>query len=178
MEEYKMKTAMLAAFAVLAACTPSLSGETRLEYMTQPAIFAASAASHRAAEDAMARLALRRAKSAHVTTFARDLLASNETLQAIGRRHGVERPARLYVDQARFDALEELAHNEFDRYFMDAMVEVLRDSFSDFSMAANAPDPAVAEYARAALPMMRHNLHEAQRIDILVGGGLGPDIGH
>jgi putative membrane protein len=178
-----MKRIILAVFVMAAACAPALCGDARNAFITQPGVFASQAASDWAAEEAMARLALQRGKADHVKTFAQKLLQSDafdgRTLQTVARRYGVRFPAGLSgVDQAKINALSNLAHDEFDHIYMDTVVDNLRNVLHNFSAGANAADPEIARYSQAALPAIQHLLDRAKRVDILVGGGLGPSSGH
>src|ERR1700748_284398 len=127
-----MKKVMAAvAVALLAGCATQpnthASVSPRSSLMTEPATFASRATSDRAAEEVMSQLALKRSKSGDVRDFARQVLVddagSDPALQALDAQYGVAYPGSLSeADQYKADALEKVAHGEFDRIYMDTMV--------------------------------------------------------
>lgn len=179
-----MKKVILAAMVLmLAGCEQTHSGATRFSLMTDPATFAAQTASDRALEEAMAQLAMRRAKSDDVKSYAQrivvDNLQNDKLLQAVAEQNKVGFPAPLSnADLAKIHALTDVAHDQFDRIFMDTMVDSQRNAFRNFTAAAKSADTGISEYAKASLPVIRDHLDNAERVDVLVGGGLGPSSGY
>lgn len=179
-----MKKLILAGVVLaLSGCMQTHNGATRYSLLTDPAIFSGRMASELALENAMAQLALHRSKSDEVKGYAQTLLANNATyereLRPLAQASGVTVPAQLSdADQAKLRALGQVAHDEFDRIYMDTTVDGQRDLYRDLDLAANASSAALAQYAQATRPTVRTQVDEAERIDILVGGGLGPTSAH
>jgi putative membrane protein len=182
-----MKNVMAAAAVVLlAGCAMQSShtdGATHYSLMTEPSAFASEAAVDRAGQVAMAKVALQRAKSKDVQDFSQQLLASDaaddQQLGALAQQSGVTFPGQVsQSDQYRIDALGRVAHGEFDRIYMDTMVDSLGHSTRLYTAGAKASTPAVASYASQALPMVTDQLEQSERVDVLAGGGLGPVSGN
>ena len=157
-------------------------GATRYSLLVEPSVFTAQAASDRAGQEAMAQLALKRAKTHNVQKFSRQLLdrdaIDDQQLKALALQHGIAFPAQISnADQYRLDALDKVAHDEFDRIFMDTMVDMLRETNRTYTAASKAPSPEVSGYARQAAGLINAQLSQAIRTDIAVGGGLGPVTG-
>jgi len=179
-----MKKLILAGMVMaMAGCMQSHNGATRYSLLTDPAIFSGHMASELALENAMAQMALHRSKSDEVKSFAQTLLGNNATyereLRPLAQASGVTVPAQLSDgDQAKLRALGQVARDEFDRIYMDTTVDAQRDLYRDLDIAANAPSAALAQFAQTARPTVRTQVEEAERIDVLVGGGLGPTSAH
>jgi predicted outer membrane protein len=180
------KMMAMAAVVLLAGGATTQShtgGVTRYSLLTEPSAFAAQAASDRAGQEAMAQLALTRAKSHKVQEFSKQLLdhdaADDQLLKALAQQHGIAFPAPVSdANRYRLDALGKVAHGEFDRIYMDTMVDMLRDANRLYTTASRASSPEVAGYAKQAAGSISTQLEQAQRIDIAVGGGLGPVSGY
>jgi putative membrane protein len=179
----RLAVSALVVAACLAGCAQLHNGSTRTAAVSDPVKFASRAAADRAGEEALARLALQRAKSAEVKQYAQkvldDDLASDRQLETLAAQTGGQVGHELSPGQREsLDTLAGMARSEFDRHYMDAVVSDTEDQLRTFELAAAGPVPAVAQYARQTLPTMRDHLNRAENVDVLVGGGLANPTGH
>ncbi len=118
-----------------------------------------------------ARLAMDRAASNDVKTFAQTLMqdhtAANEKLQRIAAEKGVDLPKQLDAKhKADIDRLSKLNGEAFDRAFLQHMG--LRDHKKDISEfeaeAKHGKDAVVKGFAEETLPTLRKHLSMAEKI--------------
>lgn len=134
------------------------------------------------AEVELGKLGIDRASNPEVKRFAqmvvRDHTQALEQLKQMAEGH-VTAPAQL-PDDARdtIDRLSKLRGNEFDREFIDVMVEKHEDTVDklenrvDNGRAEKDDDhlgARVNQFAAKVLPTVRRHLEEAKRIDAMLG---------
>jgi putative membrane protein len=129
--------------------------------------FMQEAAAAGRAEVEIAELAAKRASDPQVQEFARhmadDHQASNKELMQLAKRQGVSLPTAMASRHKRLlDRLAKLEGAEFDRQYMDAILNDHREVVARFEHEAQAGrDPDVKAFAERTLPMLRHHLELA-----------------
>lgn len=116
----------------------------------------------------LSRLAEERAMSPQVKEFARKVVQAHsqagEDLRTLARTQNVEvEPDRDDVQNAR----EDLARHtgaEFDREYMDKMVDDHEKAVNDLEGHVDSDNPQLRQYASANLPVVRQHLVEARQI--------------
>lgn len=147
------------------------------------------------AEVELARLAQQRAASSEVKQFAdmmiRDHTKAGDELKQIANRHSIEAPAQLEQEHRELmERLSDLRGEEFDRAYMDAMVDSHQDVVAHLRSRAdvdrygdnkgavapeqsdNPVEASLNQWAANALPTTRHHLDEARRLDNMLGNRL------
>lgn len=126
------------------------------------------------AEVEMAKLALERASSADVKSFAetlqRDHTTANQKLMQIAQQKGLDAPKQLSAEQRKtLDKLSNLKGDEFDKAFMKEAG--MKDHKKDIQLferqAKEGKDAELKAFASETLPTLKSHLQMAQKI----GGG-------
>lgn len=133
--------------------------------------FAVKAANGGMLEMEVARLAREKAQSSQVKEFAAMMMAdhqkANEELKALAGRKNITLPARLGDDeQKHVDELAKLSGAEFDKKYVDLMVEDHEDDVKLFKEAADDSDDAdLKAFAAKQLPTLQKHLERITTID-------------
>ena len=132
--------------------------------------FVITAAQGGMAEVAMGQLATQKGTSPDVKGFGQRMVndhgASNQELTQLVREKGLEMPGTPQ-EQSKDAAshLNALSGAEFDRMFMQHMVEDHQKHVNDFDRASRtAQDPAVKAWAAKTLPVLQQHLTLAREI--------------
>jgi putative membrane protein len=118
----------------------------------------------------LGQLAAERGRSQGVRDFGRTLVADHSKARAevldVGRRFGI-RPDREVKPEARMlrDRLMNMRGREFDREFIDHMVEDHRNDVAEFRDEARERHGAVSDLAARQLPTLREHLRTARALD-------------
>jgi putative membrane protein len=129
--------------------------------------FLQDAAAAGRAEVEIAELAAKKASDPQVREFARhmadDHQTSNKELMQLAKRQGVSLPTAMASrHKALLHRLAKLEGAEFDRQYMDAMVNDHREVVARFEHEVQAGrDPDVKAFAERTLPTLRHHLELA-----------------
>ena len=122
------------------------------------------------AEVRLGELASQRAQSESVRHFAHMLTAdhssSMETAADLAKSLKVAVPTEASVeDQKDYESLLSLSGAQFDKAFIDAMIDGHRDAISKFKKEAeDGDDVDVASFAREAVPKLEEHLAMAQSL--------------
>jgi len=94
---------------------------------------------------------------------------ANEELKALAMKKKITIPDSLDMDAKKTkEELMKLKGREFDKKYMNGMVDDHKKDISEFENAANnAKDPEIKAFAEKALPMLREHLQMAQIADSL-----------
>ncbi|HXH07553.1 MAG TPA: DUF4142 domain-containing protein [Vicinamibacterales bacterium] len=122
------------------------------------------------AEVELGRLAQERASDPEVKTFAermiRDHRRAHDQLARLAAQLNVPAPPALEEDQRDLvDRLSKLKGGEFDREYIEAMIDDHEKAVDRFEEMAKADGPPeLVSFASSTLPTLREHLQEAERI--------------
>jgi putative membrane protein len=132
--------------------------------------FFVEAASGGMLEVELGRLATERATSAEVKAFGQRMVTdhgrANQQLLQIAVAQGKTAPKEMLPEHRQHrDQLARLKGAEFDRMYMQHMVQDHKKDVSEFEkQAANGSDPALRSFAQETLPVLREHLTLAQTL--------------
>lgn len=161
--------------AATLATLPAISGEA-LAQTSRPELsrgdrrFIENAAMGGMAEVELGRMAQQRAADAQVKSFAGTMVQdhgkANEELMSLAAAKGVKLQTQLdRSHQRESDRLAKRSGADFDRDYMDHMVDDHKKDVSDFEKAAKgARDPEVKAWAAKTLPTLQAHLTSARSI--------------
>lgn len=133
--------------------------------------FAVKAANGGMFEMELAKMAQQKATNKDVKDFAammmKDHMAASEELKAIAARKNITLPTTLGKDaQEDVDELTKLTGTEFDKKYVDAMVEDHKDDVKLFQEASiTGQDPELKAFASKTLPTLQKHLERITTID-------------
>lgn len=133
--------------------------------------FAVKAANGGMFEMELAKMVQEKAQSKDVKDFAammmKDHMAASEELKAIAARKNITLPATLgKEEQEDVDEMAKLTGAEFDKKYVDAMVEDHEEDVKLFQEASIAgEDPDLKAYAGKTLPTLKKHLERITTID-------------
>ncbi|MFD2572180.1 DUF4142 domain-containing protein [Spirosoma soli] len=133
--------------------------------------FAVKAANGGLLEMELGRLAREKAQSNDVKEFAAMMLAdhakANDELKSIAATKNITLPTTLGKEgQEHVDELAKLSGAEFDKKYVDLMVEDHEEDVKLFQEAAKSDDdPALKAYAAKTLPTLQKHLERITTID-------------
>ncbi|MBC3785782.1 DUF4142 domain-containing protein [Spirosoma utsteinense] len=133
--------------------------------------FAVKAANGGMLEMEVARMAREKAQNNDVKEFAAMMLSdhqkANDELKALAGRKNITLPARLGDDeQKHVDELAKLTGSEFDKKYVDLMVDDHEEDIKLFQKAADDVDDAdLKAYATKTLPTLQKHLERITTID-------------
>lgn len=122
------------------------------------------------AEVALGRLAQERATNPQVKEFAKMMVSDHqkagEDLKQIASKHNITPDPGKHNDHNDLrEKLSKLSGAEFDREYMDAMVDDHEKAVKDVEgKAENSDNPEVRQWASKALPTLRQHLERAKQI--------------
>ena len=139
--------------------------------MEKDAEFAVEAANAGLLEVQLGTLGTTKATSERVKQFAQmmvdDHTKANNELKALASEKGIALPDVINEDAQKeyYDLDQKEKGDEFDKEFMDQMVEDHRDIIRNFEGEAdNGNDADIKAWAAGKLAALRHHLEEAERI--------------
>ena len=118
----------------------------------------------------LGQIAQQNASSEEVKQFGARMVAdhskANDELKGIAQQKGVSVPTKLDVHhQAMVDRLSKLSGPEFDRAYVNDMVEDHKKDVAEFQKAStSAQDPDVKAFAGKTLPVIQSHLADIQNI--------------
>ena len=126
------------------------------------------------AEVQLGQLALQKASSPDVKTFAQHMVddhtKANDELKGVASKEGMSLPASGNAkDQALMSKIQNLSGAQFDKAYMKAMVKDHEEDVKEFQKEANAGgDPGLKDFASKTLPILQNHLQMAQDTDAKV----------
>lgn len=117
----------------------------------------------------LGRVALQRAQSADVKSFAQRMIDDHtallKKLEDVVRSKGITLPQALdKKHQEKIDKLSKKAGAEFDRDYMKDMVDDHKSDVDEFEKASKeAKDPDIRSFAASALPTLQEHLNLAKQ---------------
>jgi putative membrane protein len=182
-----MKKITLSALAIAAMLSFAACNNTKTEDSTEvaeeqndanldntkvedDAEFAVAAADGGMMEVKLGELAQTNAASAEVKKFGKtmstDHAKANEELIALAQQKKITLPTALSDDkQKKYDDLAKKKGADFDKAYIDFMVEDHKDDVKEFEEAATeAKDAEVKAWAAGKVPTLKHHLEMAQAI--------------
>jgi putative membrane protein len=132
--------------------------------------FAQKAAEGGLLEVQLGQLAQQQAKDQQVVQFGQRMLQdhgnANEKLIAIAEQKAIQLPRELSGDaQQTYDELQQLSGAEFDKAYMDGMVEDHEKDVKLFEQQAQSgQDPDLQAFAEETLPTLRKHLELAKQV--------------
>ncbi|HXG94909.1 MAG TPA: DUF4142 domain-containing protein [Blastocatellia bacterium] len=139
--------------------------------------FMMKAASGGMMEVELGRLATQRAASADVKNFGQRMVddhsKANDELKRLATQKGVTLPTQLEGEHKdTLDKLSKLSGADFDREYMETMVDDHTEDVSEFeSQSTKANDPDLRAWVVKTLPTLRDHLQMARDVDAKVKGG-------
>lgn len=144
--------------------------------------FSVEAANGGMIEIQLAALAKTKAMNYRVKNFAHMMLEDhnkiNAELQRIATAKNIALPQALSAEAKKhIDRLNKKEKGEFDRAYMNMMVADHKDDVAEFErMARDGKDPALRDFAKETLPILKKHLDSARAIDkIFVTGARETD---
>jgi len=99
------------------------------------------------------------------TIMLKDHLQASKELTAIAQKQQLDLPKLLPSEKAvalqDIPQMEEFAKN---KYYADLMVKSHQEAIMLFNNNINVPDPTLSAFAKQKLPILKHHLMEAQKI--------------
>lgn len=120
------------------------------------------------AEVELGRLAAQKAQSADVKQFAQHMVddhsKANDQLKPLAQQKGIDVPTQLTgKHKSEYDRLSRLSGAQFDRAYMQLMLQDHRKDVSDFRKeSTSGKDPDVKQFASQTLPTLEDHLKMAQ----------------
>ncbi|WP_276499562.1 DUF4142 domain-containing protein [Pontibacter litorisediminis] len=146
--------------------------DTQMEdQMTDMSDFMTKAASGGMMEVELGKMAQEKGQHADVKSFGQMMVTdhskANEELKSLAQKKNIVLPDSM--GEKHMDHVQELRDKtgaEFDRAYMDLMVEDHEEDVNMFEDAAkNLQDPDVKAFASKTVPTLRQHLQRAQQID-------------
>jgi putative membrane protein len=137
--------------------------------------FMKNAAQGGMAEVDLGQLAAQKASSSDVKDFGRRMVTDHskagDQLKALASKKGVTLPeAVASKDKSTSDKLSKLSGADFDRAYMNDMINDHETDVAEFQKAANnATDPDVRAFASSTLPTLQEHLKMAKETGAKVG---------
>lgn len=132
--------------------------------------FAVDAADGGLLEVELGTLAGSKASSSEVKAFARMMVEdhgkANAQLTKIAQQKNIALPSRMSNEhQRKYERLREKSGQDFDKEYIDLMVEDHKDDIEDFEeQVREGNDQELKNWAEMNLPLLRQHLQEAERL--------------
>ena len=132
--------------------------------------FAVEAANGGLLEVQLGTLALTKASSPQVKTFAQMMVdqhtQANNELKSLAQQKNITLPTVMGDDhQRKYDNLRDKTGAEFDKEYMDLMVKDHKEDIDEFEdQAEEGKDPELKQWASSKLATLRQHLQEAERV--------------
>jgi putative membrane protein len=121
-------------------------------------------------EARLGELALTRALSPEVKTFAQSMVTdhgeANEELKILASKSNISIPETLSTtSQEKYDAIAEKDGEDFDRSYAEAMVADHKVTIENFYVQANkGSESEISDWAEAKVPILEHHLMMAKKM--------------
>jgi putative membrane protein len=121
------------------------------------------------AEAAMSNLALSKSQNTDVKNFAQMMLAdhtkANNELKALAAKKKVTLPTQMGTHQSKLEDLNRFAGADFDREYVEAMIDDHKDDVELFkNEAENSKDTGLKDFAAKTLPTLQTHLRAIREI--------------
>ena len=132
--------------------------------------FVSKAASGGMLEVQLGQLAQQNAKSQRVKDFGSMMITDhtkgNDELKSITSANGINMPSSLMPDQQKhLDMMSKLKGADFDKQYIDMMVDDHKEDIGEFKQEANEKKKdAFSDFAARTLPVLQKHLDSAQAI--------------
>jgi putative membrane protein len=152
------------------ASTTGSTGGTVSNMSEDDKTFASKAGMGGLAEVQLGNLAMKNGSNADVKTFAQRMITdhsrANQELQQLATLKGLALPTELAGEHKEaFDHLSTLNGAEFDKAYMQHMVEDHEKDVAEFEKASTSvSDPELKDWAQRTLPTLRDHLTQAKAI--------------
>jgi len=129
------------------------------------------------AEVTLGKMVAAKTKDPNVKQFAqmmvKDHTVALSQLQQLAQQKNITVPEGIPDDAQQLQTkLQSVTGKQFDKDYMDAMVQDHQKDVQDFKDASqDAKDPDVKQIAAKLTPTLEHHLQKAQQIDQKLGGG-------
>jgi len=146
------------------AAPDTTSPKINLVVDQEDSLFAAKAAAGNLAEIEMGNLAIKNGKSKRVKNFGlmmiKDHGKANTKLMAMAAAKKLGLPTEPGVDEQKMLAdLAKKSGNDFDKAYVNMMIEDHKNDVSDFTSASTkTQDPDIKAYAKKTLPVLQKHL--------------------
>jgi len=146
------------------AAPDTTSPKINLVVDQEDSLFAAKAAAGNLAEIEMGNLAIKNGKSKRVKNFGlmmiKDHGKANTKLMAMAAAKKLGLPTEPGVDEQKMLAdLAKKSGNDFDKAYVNMMIEDHKNDVSDFTSASiKTQDPDIKAYAKKTLPVLQKHL--------------------
>jgi putative membrane protein len=170
---YGIAVLALTAAPALAQTSPAgsrASGQERADHQ-----FVIDAAHGGLAEVELGKLASEKGESAQVRQFGERMVTdhakANDELKSLAQQKNITLPAALDTkDKATVDRLSRMSGTQFDRAYMQDMLQDHRKDVNDFRKESQGgQDPEVKAWAAKTLPTLEEHLRLAQSASGVVG---------
>jgi putative membrane protein len=185
MKKIAFSSLVLATMVAFSACNSNTSNksedtaevaeeqneETVADSLEDDTEFAVVAADGGMMEVQLGELAQTNAASADVKKFGKmmvdDHSKANTELKTLAQQKNITLPMALSDEKKKkYDELAAKKGAEFDKAYVDFMVEDHKKDISEFEEAAkDAKDPDVKSWAAGKVPTLKHHLEEVEKID-------------
>lgn len=134
----------------------------------ESADFVTKSASGGMLEVQLGQLAQQKAKSQRVRDFGSMMVAdhsqANDELKSLASSNNISVPTSLLPDhQKHLDMMSKMSGADFDKHYMDMMVNDHKEDIAEFKKEANSKD-AFGTFAGKTLPVLQKHLDSAQAI--------------
>ena len=150
--------------------TTNVAATGGIAVTSDDAKFATNAADGGMAEVALAKLALQKTTNPQITDFAnmmvKDHSAANDALMAIAKNKSITLPTAVSADdQKEMDDLSKKSGKDFDKAYVDAMIDGHKKALSLFEDAAkNCKDADLKTFAANTAPTVQMHLDAIDKI--------------
>ena len=141
-----------------------------IEQITNDSEFVLAAADGGMLEARLGELALTKALSPEVKSFAQSMVTdhgkANEELKILASKSNILIPETLSAtSQEKYDAIAQKDGEDFDRAYAEAMVADHKETIETFYVEANkASESEISDWAEAKVPMLEHHLVMAKNM--------------
>jgi putative membrane protein len=154
----------------------SVSNAASSMMTASPESFAKDAAEGGMAEVKMGQLAAKNAKDPEVKKFGQMMVTdhskANDELKALAAKKNYQLPTDIGSHQSTYDKLSKLTGADFDKQYVDEMVDDHETDVKDFQREAeNGTDPDVKAFAAKTLPTLQKHLDAIKAIQAKMNNG-------
>ena len=153
----------------------SVSNAVSSVMTASPEDFMKAAAQGGMAEVKMGQLAAKNAKDPEVKKFGQmmvtDHTAAGKDLEAVAKKKNFTLPTDIGSHQSTYDKLSKLTGADFDKEYVDEMVDDHEADLKDFQRQAdNSTDPDVKAFAQKVVPVIQKHLDAIKAIQAKMNG--------
>jgi putative membrane protein len=174
-----MKTTMTAVLAGLFLSLPAI-GQAVMDSPSQAAAaagdstFLKNAAADSLAEVQLGKLAEQRATNPEVKAFGQRMVTehgqANQELKLLAAQKDITLPGEIDAEhKVVYNRLASLSGAEFDKAYVDEMVQDHREAVAEFQKATQSGDPEVEAFASRTLPTLQKHLTLVQQLASTTG---------